>query len=255
VLDTGPDKSMEAALVMQATRSAVHPSRVGVPEALQPAGAEETSAAASSTTTVQAPVGDGAPKGLWNRILPLRLFAVRVVSYLTNHVVTHVPSFTFRHLWYRVALGIQIERRSAVYMGTYVWFNGLRDTRRAVVKIGRNSFVNRNCTIDVRAGLTIGDYVSISPEVMILGGTHDLNDPEFGAIQGPVTIEDYVFVGSRAMIFHGVTLGRGAVIAAGSVVTKDVAPMMIVAGAPARPIGMRDPNACVYELGPAPLFQ
>jgi acetyltransferase-like isoleucine patch superfamily enzyme len=58
------------------------------------------------------------------------------------------------------------------------------------------------------------------------------------------------------MIMPGVTVGRGAVVAAGSVVTKDVPPLTIVAGVPAKPIGMRDPAATAYQLdGPLPLFQ
>ena len=58
------------------------------------------------------------------------------------------------------------------------------------------------------------------------------------------------------MILPGVTVGRGAVIAAGAVVTKNVPPLTIVAGVPAKPVGMRDPGATVYELdGPLPLFE
>lgn len=54
----------------------------------------------------------------------------------------------------------------------------------------------------------------------------------------------------------GVTLGRGSVVAAGSVVTKDVQALTIVGGVPAKPIGMRDPGATVYELDwPLPLFE
>jgi maltose O-acetyltransferase len=127
------------------------------------------------------------------------------------------------------------------------------------VRIGRNSRINRNCTLDARSPLAIGDNVSISPEVMILAGTHDVNDPRFAPSEvGPwaVTIEDHVWIGSRAMIMPGVTVGRGAVVAAGAVVTKDVPPLTIVAGVPAKPIGMRDSGATVYEL-PAtlPLFE
>ena len=65
-----------------------------------------------------------------------------------------------------------------------------------------------------------------------------------------------MWVGARVIIMPGVTLGRGAVVAAGSVVTKDVAPLMIVGGVPAKPIGMRDPDATVYQLDwPLPLFE
>jgi maltose O-acetyltransferase len=186
-------------------------------------------------------------------------FVVQVLNYLTNHVVAHVPSFTLRHLWYRHVLGIQIGPHAGVHMGTYVWFWGPGAIRRNGVRIGRNSLIGRNCTLDARSPLTIGDNVSLSPEVMILAGTHDVNDPRFAPSEvGPwaVAIGDHAWVGSRAMILPGVTVGRGAVVAAGSVVTKDVPPLTIVAGVPAKPIGMRDAGATVYELrAPLPLFE
>lgn len=191
--------------------------------------------------------------------IPLRPLGVRVLVYLTNYVVAHTPSFTLRHLWYRRALGIQIGERAGVHMGAYVWFWGPREVRRIGVRIGRNSRIGRNCTIDARSPLTIGDNVALSPEVMILAGTHDVNDPKFADSEvGPwaVAIEDHVWIGTRAMIMPGVTVGRGAVVAAGAVVTKDVPPLTIVAGVPAKPIGRRDPAATVYELdSPLPLFE
>jgi acetyltransferase-like isoleucine patch superfamily enzyme len=196
---------------------------------------------------------------LYGRATVLRLLGVRILNYLTNHVVTHVPSFTLRHLWYRRVLGIQIGHNAGVHLGTYVWFFGPREIRRIGVSIGRNSRIERNCTLDARSPLKIGDNVGLSPEVMILAGTHDVNDPEFKDSEvGPwaVTIEDHVWIGSRAIIMPGVTVGHGAVVAAGAVVTKDVAPLTIVAGVPAKPIGTRDAAATVYELDrPLPLFE
>jgi maltose O-acetyltransferase len=80
--------------------------------------------------------------------------------------------------------------------------------------------------------------------------SHDYNVPGFSDLDaGPVTIEDHVWIGSRAMILPGVTVGRGAVVAAGSVVTKDVAPMTVVAGVPAKPVAERDPGATEYAIG------
>ena len=137
-----------------------------------------------------------------------------------------------------------------------MWFHGPRENRRRGVAIGRNSRINRDCTLDVRCGLTIGENVSISPEVMILGLSHDYNDPGFSSLDaGRVTIEDYVWIGTRAMILPGVTVGRGAVVAAGSTVTKDVAPMTVVAGVPAKPVCIRDSGATEYALGKPPLFE
>lgn len=196
---------------------------------------------------------------LYERALPLRTFSIQLLLYLTNHLVAHVPSFALRHLWYRRVLGIRLGEHAGVHMGAYVWFWSPREIRRFGVTIGRNSLIGRNCTLDARSPLTIGDNVSLSPEVMILAGTHDVNDPKFAPSEvGPwaVSIEDHVWIGSRAMILPGVTVGRGAVVAAGSVVTKDVAPLSIVAGVPAKPIGMRDDAATVYELdAPLRLFE
>lgn len=191
--------------------------------------------------------------------MPLRLFGVRVLKYLTNHVVAHIPSFTLRHLWYQRALGIQLGENAAVYLGTYVEFWGPRELRRIGVSIGRNTTINRDCTLDARSPLAIGGNVSISFGVTLVAGLHDLNDPRFpSSAVGPwgITIEDYVWIGTRAMILPGVTVGRGAVIAAGAVVTKDVAPLTVVGGVPAKPIGTRHPGACAYELdSPPPLFE
>jgi acetyltransferase-like isoleucine patch superfamily enzyme len=239
---------------MQATSSAVYGADVESPEAA-PVRAVEEAPPEAPTAPVRDRFAEGPPSRLGDQLMPLRLFGVRVLNYLTNHVVNHVPSFTLRHLWYRIALGIEFGEKAGVFLGTYIWFYGPRASRRTGVTIGRNSLINRGCTIDIRSGLTIGENVSISPEVMILGGTHDINDPHFGSVRGRVVIEDYAFIGSRATIFHGVTIGRGAVVAAGSLVSKDVPPMTVVAGAPARPIGMRDPAAAAYELGTRPLFE
>ena len=124
----------------------------------------------------------GVPLRPNSRVAALRLFRVRLLNYLTNHVVAHVPSFTLRHLWYRNALGIQLGQHVGVHLGTYMWFNSRGDTRRKGVRIGHNSKINRDCTLDIRGGLTIGDNASVSAEVMILSAYHDLNDPQFSDV-------------------------------------------------------------------------
>jgi acetyltransferase-like isoleucine patch superfamily enzyme len=211
----------------------------------------------------EAVVGPAQPADVRARLrdgaLPLRQLLIQILNYLTNHVVTHVPSFTLRHLWYRRVLGIQLGPHAGIYMGTYVWFYSPLEIRRIGVHIGRNSLIGRNCTLDARSPLTIGNNVNISPEVMILAGTHDVNDPKFAPSEvGPwaVAIGDHAWIGTRAMILPGVTVGRGAVVAAGAVVAKDVPPLTIVGGVPAKKIGMRDPGATVYEhSAPLPLFE
>lgn len=130
------------------------------------------------------------------------------------------------------------------------------------ITIGVDTIVGEKATLDGRrqlqgsAGeLQIGDHVDIASEVMIWTSQHDLHDPYFSAIEKSVRIEDYVFVGPRAIILPGVTIGRGAVVAAGAVVTKSVAPLAIVAGVPATEIGKRAPDSLNYKLGRARWFQ
>ncbi|WP_372753013.1 DapH/DapD/GlmU-related protein [Mariniflexile sp.] len=102
------------------------------------------------------------------------------------------------------------------------------------LSMGENSAVNARCRLDNRGGIHIGDNVSISSDVTILTADHDMDAPNFqGRVRG-VTIADYVWVGTRAMIMPGVTIGKGAVVAAGSIVTKDVPPYHVVAGIPAK---------------------
>lgn len=105
--------------------------------------------------------------------------------------------------------------------------------------IGNHTIVNRNCYLDGRAGITIGNNVNISFGTTIISLQHDYNSPEFACQAGPVAIHDYVWIGARAIILPGVTIGEGAVVAAGAVVTRNVAPYTVVGGVPAKPIATR----------------
>ena len=185
----------------------------------------------------------------------LRAAVVRVVNYLTNHVVNHVPSYRFRHAWYR-ALGLSLGPGAGVHMGCYFWFYGPGQVRRTGATIGANTRINRNCCLDVRGPLTIGDNVSVSPEVAIITTQHRLASVDFALESRPVVIEDNVWIGIRATILPGTTIGRGAVVAAGAVVSGKVPPLTVVAGVPARPIAERPEEAAQYRLdAPFPLFE
>lgn len=193
--------------------------------------------------------------GLRRLLGRLHLFLVRVLNYLTNHVIAHAPSYTVRHFWYRRVLGIQLARDAGVHLGCYVSFYGPGGIRRNSVRIGSRSRINRGCALDVRGGLTIGDDVSVSPDVSIVTIAKlstDRTSPE----ARPVVIEDNVWIGTRAIIMPGVTVGRGAVVGAGAVVLRDVAPLAVVFGSPARPVGARSAEESAYLLdSPFPLFE
>jgi maltose O-acetyltransferase len=186
----------------------------------------------------------------------LKLVLIRALNYLTNYVVNRIPSFRFRHFWYRAMLGVALGPGSGIHLGCYLWFNGPGSLRRRrLLRIGQHSRINRDCCLDTRGGLVIGDNVSISAEVAIITMQHLPEDPRFSTATAPVRIDDHVWVGMRAMILPGVCIGRGAVVAAGAVVTKDVPPRTIVGGVPARPIGRRDLDPAYQLSGRLPLFE
>ena len=184
----------------------------------------------------------------------MRALGLQIVRYLTNAVVGHVPSHTLRRLWYTRVVGMSIGRRSSLLMGLQLEFRGRPRPDRPGISIGDHTVVNAGCHLDGRGGLVIGDNVSMSAGTWILTDQHDINDPGFPETLASVAIEDYVFVGAKAMVLPGVRIGRGAVIGAGAVVTKDVAPFQIVAGSPARAIGERrvEPQ---YQLYHRPAFE
>ena len=185
-----------------------------------------------------------------------KTLAVRVMSYLTNHVVSHVPSYWVRHAWYRRVVGLSLSSSSAVLMGCFIWILGPGQVRRDQSSIGAHSRINRSCCLDLRGPLTIGANVSISPEVMIITAEHDYDQPGFALRMRPVVIEDHVWIGARAVILPGSTVGRGAVVAAGAVVRGHVMPMSVVGGVPARRLGSRPEQSLGYVLdGPRPLFE
>lgn len=147
-------------------------------------------------------------------------------------IVGRIPSHTVRRFFYRKLLGIVIGAHSSVH-------RGCRFYQPAGVHIGKHTVINRDILLDGRAGLTIGDNVSISEGAALFTLEHDPNSPTFASRGATVRISDFAFVGARAILLPGVTVGQGAVVAAGAVVTHDVDPFTIVAGVPARPIGER----------------
>lgn len=111
---------------------------------------------------------------------------------------------------------------------------------------GKYGLLGKGCWICPR--VKIGNYVMLAPQVAILGGDHRYDVPGVPMYYSgrpacpPTIIEDDVWVGFRATIMAGVTISRGAIVAAGAVVTKDVAPYTIVGGAPAKEIAKRFEN-------------
>ncbi len=161
--------------------------------------------------------------------------------------VANVPFHSFRRVFFRFA-GIKIGRGSTIHVGAKFY-------QPSGISIGEGSLIGDHVVLDGRAPLRIGSHVDFASQVMIYNSQHDIHAVDFGAVSAPVTIEDYVFVGPRAIILPGVTIGKGAVVAAGAVVTKDVPAGSVVGGVPAKVIGERELKDFQYRLGRPRLFQ
>ena len=168
--------------------------------------------------------------------------------------VGYIPFHSYRNFCYMLS-GMKLGRGSTLHMMARIY-----DPRHIV--IGEDTLIGEKATLDGRkqlansqGGLIIGSHVDIASEVMIWTSQHDLKDATMKAIEAKVTIGDYVFIGPRAIILPGVNIGKGAVVAAGAVVTKDVPERAIVAGVPAKIIGERAMTEFNYKLGRPRWFQ
>lgn len=182
------------------------------------------------------------PKSI-NRIktifLEFLLFFLKYVGFIPIHFV--------RKTIYILA-GINMPYDSNIYMGVN-FFNP------SGITIGHDSLIGTGCFLDGRAPLTIGNHSSLATEVMIYNDEHNIHSPNFENSFGPVTIGNYVFVGPRSIIMPGITIGNGAVIAAGAVVTKNIPEYEVWGGIPAKKISDRKIKNPNYKLGRAMWFQ
>lgn len=191
------------------------------------------------------------PEKIINRILTIW---IELVTGFLWWFVAEIPSHHLRRFFYRLS-GMKIGSGSTIHMRARIY-----DPRN--ITIGNDTIIGERATLDgrrqikdSRSRLKIGNHVDIASEAMIWTSEHDLKDPNFKPIEAPVIIEDYVFIGPRAIILPGVIIRKGGVIAAGAVVTKEVGVGKIVGGIPAKEIGQRDTTNLSYKLGRSRWFQ
>ena len=155
-----------------------------------------------------------------------------------NATNTLLPN-PLRKLYLR-CFGIKIGSGSSIHRGCKFFHVGK-------FKMGDHSVINFGCYLDNRRGITIGNNVGIAHNTKIYTLGHNIDSPEFETKGAPVTIEDDAFIFSNAIIMPGVTIGRGAIVLAGSVVTKDVPEWTIVGGNPAKVIKERKRNIAYLQ--------
>jgi len=155
------------------------------------------------------------------------------------------PSHSVRNYFYRRA-GLTLPSTSSIH-----WRAEFYAPENIV--IGEHCTIGDSCFLDGRSGLRMGNSVNLGSHVTIYTRQHDVDSPDFAEVGGPVHLGDLVWVASHAIVLPGVTIGDGAVVAAGSVVTRDVEPYVLVAGNPARVIRERA-RGLRYRLGYAKRF-
>ena len=133
------------------------------------------------------------------------------------------------------------EIGSGVFIGDYAYIQGRFD---GVTRIGDHVWIGPQSYFDAR-NLVLGDYVGWGPGAKVLGSSHtglpiDRPTIETDLEIRPVRVEAWADIGTGAILLPGVTIGKGSIVGAGAVVTRDVAPFSIVAGVPARFLRWRD---------------
>src|SRR4051812_28786768 len=106
----------------------------------------------------------------------MKQVAASLIRYITNHIISHIPSYTLRRAWYRHVLGWTIGPDVYILMGQYIQMAGARSSGRNV-SIGKGTIINHGCLLYVTGGLHIGEGVSISAGTWLVTGSHEINDP------------------------------------------------------------------------------
>jgi len=164
-----------------------------------------------------------------------RLTIGALLSYFYNHWIGSIPSRTLRRAYLSLTLK-SLGKSTGIQLGC-------RFLNPRKVSFGDRNVINFGCLFDGRKfAIQTGCDVSIGPEATILTLGHDPQSLDFSDQGGDVIIGNRVWIGYRAIILPGVTIGEGSVVGAGAVVTKDVEAFSIVAGNPAKKIGDRNPK-------------
>ncbi len=130
-----------------------------------------------------------------------------------------------------------------VVVGNCQFYSGVRMevAKGAKLSIGKGTYINRNTVIIAHKLVEIGRKCAISWDVVIMDSDMHYTTPDGIEDNRPVIIEDFVWIGCRSIILKGVRIGKGAIVAAGAIVTKDVPPYTVVGGVPARVLRELDP--------------
>ncbi len=160
-------------------------------------------------------------------------YLVRGKEYLLNRVVNEVPFVNLR-MWLYKQAGLELADHRTGMIMLHTELHAVRN-----IAIGQNTIVGQRCILDGRGGIVIGRSVNIGSGVSLQTGKHVIDDPDFAAAFGTIVVQDRAWIAEGCRVLANVTIGEGAVVAAGAVVAKDVQPYEVVGGVPATRIRMR----------------
>jgi len=140
--------------------------------------------------------------------------------------------------------GVSIGNNVSIHRNTIIECTGVLRELGEGLKIGNNVGIAQNCFIQVRGKVVIGSNIMFGPNVSIFSENHEFSSTDLlmieqGTTRKGVIIEDDVWLGTRSIILDGIKIGKGSIVAAGSIVNKDVPPYSIVGGVPAKVIKSR----------------
>jgi acetyltransferase-like isoleucine patch superfamily enzyme len=169
-----------------------------------------------------------------------------------------LPSLTilFFKLWNKqlhVGRNVEIDPRAFIARGGRVTVGDGSVIRAGAmllpssgfISIGNKTSINHSTVINGQGGVTIGNCVMVAAFVAMFAANHNFDDPALPILEqgtttkGGIRIEDDVWIGTHAVILDGVVIGRGSVIGAGAVVTKNVPPYSVMMGVPAKRVRSR----------------
>ena len=165
------------------------------------------------------------------RFLKSILFSKIFIFYFYNNFFTWIPSNSLRIFYLKYLTKFKIGEKEFICLGCR--FSGN-------ISIGNNSVLGRKVVIKGEGGVEIGQNVGIVAESYIQTGTHYLNDINFKSYAKKIIIKNNVWIGLRSIILPGLTLERGSVLGAGSVLTKNLPQYNVYGGVPATFIKKRD---------------
>jgi maltose O-acetyltransferase len=157
-----------------------------------------------------------------------------------NVLYNYILVFNFLRRLYLKILHISLGKKSSIHSKVLIYLPGR-------LKVGDNSVINRDCTLDNRFSITIGNNVSIGHSTKIYSAGHNMDSSYFEMTGKPVLIVDDVCILSNVLIMPGVHIKKGAIILPGTVLTKDVDEYAIIGGNPGKFIRYRN-NDLLYKI-------